>query len=79
MQPRIHLAFSAIRAHCWLTFSLPRTCTCTPTILFDRAVLCSFILQLILVVGVVATQVQELAFGFVEPHEVHLGPLLEPV
>jgi len=26
--------------------------------------------------GVASTQVQGLAFGFVEPHEVHMGPLL---
>jgi len=26
--------------------------------------------------GVTSTQVQDLAFGFAEPHEVHLGPLL---
>ena len=29
--------------------------------------------------GVALTQVQDLAFGFVEPHEVYLGPLLMPV
>ena len=28
---------------------------------------------------VAPTQVQDLAFGFVEPHEVHMGPLLELV
>ena len=34
---------------------------------------------LVLVVRVSLTQVQDLAFGFVELHEVHLGPLLKPV
>ena len=29
--------------------------------------------------GVALTEVQELAFGFVEAHEVHLGLLLKPV
>ena len=29
--------------------------------------------------GVASTQVQDLAFGFVEPHEVHLGSLAKPV
>ena len=32
-----------------------------------------------MVVRVASTQVQHLAFGFVEPHEFHLGPLLKPV
>ena len=30
------------------------------------------------VVDVASTQVQDLELGFVEPHEVHLGPLLKP-
>jgi len=38
-----------------------------------------FIPQFVLVVRVASTQVQDLAFGFVEPHEVHLGPLLKAV
>jgi len=42
-------------------------------------VLNPFIPQLVSAVGVAMTQVQDLAFGFVEPHEIHLGPLLKPV
>lgn len=45
----------------------------------SRAVLHLFIPQLVLIAGVATTQVQGFAPGFVEPHEVHLGPLLEPV
>ena len=53
--------------------------TSTPQVFFGRVVLNLFILQIVLVVGVASTQVQDLAFRFVEPHEVHLGPLLKPV
>jgi len=35
-----------------------------------------FIPQLVLLVGAATAQVQVLALGFVEPHEVHLGSLL---
>lgn len=35
--------------------------------------------QLVLVVRIALTQVHELALGFVEPQDVHLGPLLKPV
>ena len=48
-------------------------------VFFSRAVLSPFILQLVFVVGVASTQLQDLAFGYVEPHEVHLVPLLKPV
>jgi len=41
-------------------------------------VLNHFILQLVLLMGIASTQVQDLAFGFVEPHVVHLDPLLKP-
>lgn len=34
--------------------------------------------QLVLIVEFALTQVQDLACGFVELHEVHLGPLLKP-
>lgn len=39
----------------------------------------SYIAQHVLIVGIATTQVQDLTLGFVEPREVHLGPLLEPV
>ena len=48
-------------------------------VLFSRAVLYYFIPQLVLIVGVAMTQVQDLAFGFFEPHQILLGLLLEPV
>jgi len=50
-----------------------------PQILFIRAVLHPYIPQLVLIAGVAMTQVQDPALGFVEPHEAHLGPLLEPI
>ena len=46
--------------------------------LFIRAVLNHFVPQLVLIVGISMTQVQDLALGFAEPHEV-LGLLLESV
>jgi len=46
-------------------------------VLLVRAVLYSYIPQLVLIVGVASTQVQDLALGYVEPHEVLLGPLLQ--
>ncbi|KAK4827132.1 hypothetical protein QYF61_014526 [Mycteria americana] len=38
-----------------------------------------FIPQPVLILGVAPTQVHDLAFGLVEPHEVHIGPLLKLV
>jgi len=43
------------------------------------ATLNPFIPHLVLVVRVASTLVQDLAFGFVEPHQVHLDLLLKPV
>ena len=48
-------------------------------VFFSRAALNPFIPQLVLVVDVTSNQVQDLALGFVEPHEVHLGPLLKHI
>ena len=50
-----------------------------PQFLFSRAVLCPYIPQLILIVGVDITQVQDLALRFIEPHKFHLSLLLIPV
>jgi len=44
-----------------------------------RAVFSPFISQLVLVVDVASTLVQDMVLGFVEPHEAHLGQLLKPV
>ena len=53
--------------------------TSTPQVFFSRTALNPFILQFILVMRVVSTQVQDFALGFVGPHEVHLGLLLKTV
>ena len=50
-----------------------------PQVFFSRAAVNSFTYQLVLVMRVASIQVQGLTFGFVEPHEVHLGPLLKLV
>jgi len=47
-----------------------------PPDFLGRVVLNPFVLQFVLVMGVALTQVQHLALRFVEPHDVHLGPLL---
>jgi len=47
-----------------------------PQVLFGRAVLYPYIPLLVLLMEVTTTQVQDLALEFVEPHEVHLCPLL---
>ncbi|KAK4810611.1 hypothetical protein QYF61_007348 [Mycteria americana] len=48
-----------------------------PQVLLCRAALNPFIAQAVLIPGVALTQVQDLALGLVEPHEIHMGPLLE--
>jgi len=56
--------------------------TCHPPVpqaLFGRAVFHHYIPHLVLIVGAATTQMQDLALGIVESHEVHLGPLLESV
>jgi len=50
-----------------------------PQILFSRAMLNPFVLQVVSIVRVAVTQVHELALGIVEPRVVYLGPLLKPV
>ncbi|KAK4815224.1 hypothetical protein QYF61_022871 [Mycteria americana] len=50
-----------------------------PQVLLHRAALNPFIPQPVLIPGVAPTQVQDLTLGLVEPHEVHVGPLLELV
>jgi len=45
----------------------------------QRAALTHFIPQPVLIAGVAPTQVQDSALGLVEPHEVHMGPLLQLV
>jgi len=50
-----------------------------PQVLLLRAALNPLIPQLVLIVGVASTQMQDLALGLVEPHEVHTGPFLELV
>ncbi|KAK4822945.1 hypothetical protein QYF61_023445 [Mycteria americana] len=50
-----------------------------PQVLLSRAALNPLIPQPVLIPGVALTQVQDLALGLVEPHEVHTGPLLQLV
>ncbi|KAK4810922.1 hypothetical protein QYF61_013330 [Mycteria americana] len=50
-----------------------------PQVLLCRAALNPFIPQPVLIPGVAPTQVQALALGLVEPHEVHMGQLLQLV
>ena len=59
MQPRIQLAFWAVRAHCWLMSSLPSTSTPGP---FWKGCAPSFCLSVSTDSEVAATQVQDLAF-----------------
>ena len=58
---------------------LPFTSTSSPFQQGCAPLLPPYIPQLVLIVGVATTQVQDFALGFVEPHEVHLGSLLKPV
>jgi len=50
-----------------------------PQVLLGRAALNPFTPQPVVIPGVALTQVQDLAFGLVEPHEVHTGLILEVV
>ncbi|KAK4831309.1 hypothetical protein QYF61_016798 [Mycteria americana] len=50
-----------------------------PQVLLRRAALHPFIPQPVLIPGVALTQGQDPALGLVEPHEVHVGPLLKLV
>ncbi|KAK4825246.1 hypothetical protein QYF61_025645, partial [Mycteria americana] len=50
-----------------------------PQVLLRRAALSPFIPQPVLILGVAPTQVQDLALGLVEPHDVHTGPLFQLV
>ncbi|KAK4825368.1 hypothetical protein QYF61_027121 [Mycteria americana] len=48
-------------------------------VLLCRATFNPFIFQSVLILGVALTHVQDLALGLVEPHKVHMGPLLQLV
>jgi len=50
-----------------------------PLLLLSRVALNPLIPQPVLIAGVALTQVQDLALDLVEPHEVHMGPLLKLV
>ena len=83
--PTGHTAFAA--AQVWLALWAVRALLAHfqlaihqhPLCLFGRAVPHPYIAQFVLIVGVAMTQVQNLELGFIEPHEVLLGPLPEPV
>jgi len=51
----------------------------SPQVLPGRAALNAFIPQSLLIPGFAWTQMQDVALGFVEPHEVHIGQPLKPV
>jgi len=70
---QMRLAILAARAHCWLVSTLPFTST--PTSIFGKDALNPVILKLVLVARVASTLMQDLALGFVEPHEVLRGLL----
>ena len=74
MQPRTRLAFWAASAHGQLMSHLSPTST--PKSFFTRLL---SIPHSVLKLGIAPTQVQDLALGLVELHEVHMGPLLQPV
>ena len=50
-----------------------------PQVFLNRAVLYLLVPQLVFIAGIAMIQVPDHAFGFVEPYEVHLDPLLKPV
>jgi len=50
-----------------------------PQVFFSRAALNPVIPQFVLVMAVASTCMKDFAFGFVESHDVQLGPLLKPV
>ncbi|KAK4823973.1 hypothetical protein QYF61_008592 [Mycteria americana] len=72
MQPRIRLAFWAVSAHCQLMSSFSFTSIPSPSLQG-----CSQSLHPL--AWVALTQVQDLALGLIEPHEVHKSPLLQLV
>jgi len=53
--------------------------TSNPQVLLGRAALSPLIHQPVLIAWLASTQMQDLALGLVEPHEVHTGPLFELV
>lgn len=50
-----------------------------PQVLLQRPALNPLIPQPVFVLGIVLTQMQDLALGPVELHEVHMGPTFQPV
>ena len=73
MQPRTWMAFWAASAYCLLMLSL--SSTSIPL----SAALKTFFTQPVPVLGITLTQMQDLALGLVELHEVDMGPPLKPV
>jgi len=68
MQPRIQLVFWVAKVYGWLISSSPSTVT--PGFFLAGLLSILSFPQLVLVMRVASTQVQDLAFGFVEAHEV---------
>lgn len=69
MQPRVKLAFWSASAHCQLIFNFSST-----SIPKHFSAPSQFITQSVFMVEIAA--MQDLALGFVESHEVHMGPLM---
>jgi len=74
MQPRI--CFFFLGCECTLLGHVQLFIPQYPQVL-GRAALNPFIPQPVLISGIALIQVQDLALGLVEPHEVHTGPLLK--
>ena len=79
MFPRVLLPFVAAEAQHWLMFNLLSTGTFRS---FSEKPLLDLQLvgpQHVLIHGVIPPQVQDLAFPFVEPHEIPVDPLFHPI
>ena len=77
IQLRIRLVFWAVSAHCWAHVEF--FINWHLQILLLRAALKSFFTQPVSVLGIVLTQVQDLALGIAELHEVGMDPPPKPV
>jgi len=76
IQPRIQLAFWAVNAHCQVMLSF--LSTNSPKSFFAGLLSILSLPSLCLCLGLPQHRVQDLALGFVELHEVCMGPPLKP-
>ena len=68
-----------VGCRCTLLAHVELLITQHPQVLLLRAVLNSFFTQPGFVLGIALAQVQDLAYGLIELHEVHTGPVLKLV